>query len=192
MAEPVTVVSGLPRSGTSLMMNLLRDAGLPILSDGKRPADASNPGGYFELEAVRGTARDAGWLKAAPGHAVKVILHLLAELPGDYSYRVILMRRPIPAVVASQNRMLARLGEDVQGPGPERLAEILDAQWAEGLRLLERQPHFQSTVIDYPALVRDPGPALAQLSAFLDLPLDASNLARRIDPGLEHETHSSA
>ena len=191
MAEPVTVVSGLPRSGTSLMMNLLQDAGLPILSDGKRRADASNPGGYFELEAVKRTARDAGWLKVAPGHAVKVILHLLAELPGEYSYRVILMRRPVPAVVASQSRMLARLGEDVAGPGPERLAEILSAQWAEGRRLLESQPYFESTVIDYPALVHDPGPALAQLGAFLDLPLDRPLLAGRIDPALEHETHTS-
>jgi len=190
MSEPVTVVSGLPRSGTSLMMNLLKDAGLPILSDGKRRADASNPGGYFELEAVKRTARDAGWLTAAPGRAVKVILHLLAELPGEYSYRVILMRRPIPAVVASQNRMLERLGKNVAGPGPERLSKILSAQWDEARHLLEQQPHFESTVIDYPALVRNPAPALARLSAFLDLPLDGPSLAGRIDPALEHEADS--
>ena len=191
MSEPVTVVSGLPRSGTSLMMSLLKDAGLPILSDEKRRPDASNPGGYFELEAVKRTARDARWLTAAPGHAVKVILHLLAELPGEYSYRVILMRRPIPAVVASQSRMLERLGKNVAGPSPARLSEILSAQWNEARHWLEQQPHFEATVIDYPALVRNPAPALARLGAFLDLPLDVPSLAGRIDPALEHETDSS-
>jgi len=192
MAEPVTVVSGLPRSGTSLMMNLLRAAGIPILCDAKRRPDASNPNGYFELEAVKRTAQDASWLEAAPGHAVKVIHHFLADLPGQYAYRVILMRRPVHAVVASQNRMLERLGENAAGPDDGRLASILSAQWEESRRLLEARPHFDSIVIDYPALVHDPGPTLERLIDFLGLSLDGQALARHVDPHLEHETNASA
>ena len=147
MSQPVTVVSGVPRSGTSLMMSLLARAGLPVLCDESRPADASNPRGYFELEAVRRTWDDPGWVRAAPGHAVKVIHHLLGALPADQDYRVILMRRPWPAVVASQNRMLARLGKAVTSPDDARLGEILSAQWEESRRLLENASHFRFPLV---------------------------------------------
>jgi hypothetical protein len=191
MSQPVTVVSGVPRSGTSLMMSLLARAGLPVLCDDGRPPDASNPRGYFELEAVRRTRDEPGWLRGAPGHAVKVIHHLLDALPADYDYRVILMRRPWPAVVASQNRMLERLGKAVTGPDDARLAAILSAQWEESRSLLEAGPHFRWMVVDYPDLVREPRPRLRRLADFLDLPLDFDALVECIDPSLEHGTNSS-
>ena len=190
MSQPVTVVSGVPRSGTSLMMSLLARAGLPLLCDDSRPPDASNPRGYFELAAVRRTREDPGWVRAAPGHAVKVIHSLLDALPPEFDYRVILMRRPWPAVVASQNRMLHRLGQAMPGPGDARLAEILAAQWEEARRLLEEHPKFRCLVVDYPELVHVPGPQITRLGEFLDWPMDIETVSECIDPSLEHGKNS--
>ncbi|HIF95856.1 MAG TPA: sulfotransferase family protein [Myxococcales bacterium] len=186
MPKPVTVVSGIPRSGTSLMMNILQAAGLPILSDGKREPDASNPRGYFELDAVKRSRRDTGWLTAAPGGAVKIIHSLLDCLPDDYTYRVILMRRPIAAVVASQNRMLDLQGKHQPGLGDERLKAILLSQLEESRKLLAAKPCFDWIEIDYPSLIDQPQPALEALGDFLGLSLQIEKLIGCIDPTLQH------
>ncbi|MGE3544635.1 MAG: sulfotransferase family protein, partial [Kofleriaceae bacterium] len=98
----VFVVSGLPRSGTSMMMRMLAEGGAPILADATRRPDADNPRGYYELEAVKRTARDASWVADAPGRVVKVISSLLPHLPTEWTYRVLFMRRSIDQVVRSQ------------------------------------------------------------------------------------------
>lgn len=187
MPEPTIVVSGLPRSGTSLMMGLLEAAGVSILQDHARAPDASNPRGYYELNAVKRTASDPSWLADAPGRAVKVIHRLLDTLPRDRLYRVILMRRPASEVVASQDRMLARLGEaPIDLPG-SRLAEILEAQLAEATTLLDREPCFEWISVDYPALVADPVLQCARWIAFLGLAVRPDAVAPLIDPALQRE-----
>ena len=97
----VTVVAGLPRSGTSMMMSMLEAGGIPLLTDGVRTADRDNPRGYYELEAVKQTDRDPSWLDDAPGKAVKVISQLLPELPPQHRYRAIFVRRNLDEVLAS-------------------------------------------------------------------------------------------
>jgi hypothetical protein len=106
----VTIVSGLPRSGTSLLMQMLRAGGMPVLADDARPPDTDNPAGYLEYAPVLRTATDANWVAAAPGHAVKVIYALLRHLPRGFAYRVLWMRRDLDEVIASQQAMLARRG----------------------------------------------------------------------------------
>src|SRR5690606_36045182 len=101
VTPPVYIVSGLPRSGTSMMMRMLAAGGLPVLTDEVREADSDNPRGYFELEAVKGSAKDASWVRQAPGKAVKVISYLLRSLPADLEYRVVFMRRSLDQVVRS-------------------------------------------------------------------------------------------
>ena len=105
--DDVIVVSGLPRSGTSMVMSMLKAADLPILSDHVRKADEDNPQGYFEFEKVKDLAEadDKSWLKDARGMAVKVISHLLKELPDENSYRIIFARRDLQEIVTSQNIM---------------------------------------------------------------------------------------
>src|SRR5271157_5533474 len=105
-SPPITIVSGLPRSGTSLMMQILAAGGMPILTDGVRQPDAENPRGYFEFEPVKRTREDPGWLSAAQGKAVKMVHLLLLDLPDLFTYRVILMRRPMAEILASQRIML--------------------------------------------------------------------------------------
>jgi hypothetical protein len=186
MFKSVTVVSGIPRSGTSLMMNILQEAGLPILSDGKRKPDASNPRGYFELDAVKRSRQETEWLKTAPGTAVKVIHSLLDCLPDRYTYRVVLMHRPIAAVIASQNRMLELQGKQQSGLSEKRLEAILQSQLEESRKLLAEKPHFDWIEIDYPSLIEQPHPNLRTLTGFLGLPLQIERLARCIDPRLQH------
>lgn len=109
-ARTITVISGLPRSGTSMMMQMLEAAGLDIASDAKRLADADNPRGYYELEAVKRLRVDPTFLGEIRGRAVKVVAPLLPFLPGDHDYRVIFMERDLDEVLASQRKMLSRTG----------------------------------------------------------------------------------
>ena len=97
----VTVVSGAPRSGTSMMMRMLAEGGIPALTDGVRKPDSDNPHGYFEFEPVKRTKDDATWLADARGRAVKMVYELLRDLPADRSYRVVLMRRDLGEMVTS-------------------------------------------------------------------------------------------
>ncbi|MFC2085810.1 hypothetical protein ACFLRO_01215, partial [Bacteroidota bacterium] len=107
----ITVVSGLPRSGTSMMMQMLDKGGLEPFVDDKREADENNPRGYYEHEAVKSLARNKQWLPQAEGKVVKVIANLLTHLPANFHYRVIFMERDITEIVTSQKRMLKRMGK---------------------------------------------------------------------------------
>ena len=111
--DAVIIVSGLPRSGTSLYMNMLQAGGLPLMTDAVRTADHDNPQGYFEMERVKrlGEETDKSWVREARGKGLKVISHLLKELPDDNCYRIIFALRGLGEVLASQNAMLARQGQ---------------------------------------------------------------------------------
>src|SRR5215211_3521881 len=109
-AEFLTIVSGLPRSGTSMMMRMLETGGLPVLTDHVRTPDDDNPNGYYEFEAVKQTKEDDSWLEGTEGKAVKMVYRLLYDLPADHSYRVLFMRRKLEEVLASQRVMLERHG----------------------------------------------------------------------------------
>jgi hypothetical protein len=189
----VTVVSGLPRSGTSLVMQMLQAGGMPMLVDDARAPDADNPRGYFEYAAVKGTHRDASWVSRAEGRAVKVIHALVPALPAGRAYRVIVMRRPLAEVLRSQARMLARR-EERQGTGPAAgepvpiddagLGRTLAAQLEQvvaGLRARER-----TAVLDlaYPELVARPREASLRVDAFLGGGLDVDAMAAAVEPGL--------
>ncbi len=187
MVEPIVVVSGLPRSGTSLMMRVLEAAGLPILQDGTRPPDESNPHGYYEHSAVRRTAVDPSWLEHASGHAVKVIHALLEHLPRDRRYAVILMRRPIDEVVGSQDRMLARLGRDAGLLPSARVGSVLAVQLAAAIELLEREDCFTWMSVDFPELIARPAETIRSVIDFLGLRARASDLTRLVDPSLHRE-----
>src|SRR4026209_2745330 len=93
--RPIVVVSGLPRSGTSMMMQMLQAGGLEILTDAVRTPDGSNPKGYFEFEAVKDLDKGQApaWLAGARGKAVKIVSSLVRWLPESNDYQVIFMQR---------------------------------------------------------------------------------------------------
>ena len=180
----VTVVSGAPRSGTSLMMQMLGAGGMELLTDGTRRADRDNPRGYFELEAALHLPRDSAWLEQAVGRAVKLVHVLVPKLPERHRYRILLMRRDWREVLASQRRMLEHRGLAPEGPSEERLAEIFDAQLTEVERWAAARPEADLLAVDFNALVREPLRSARRVCAFLDGALDADDMAAAVLPCL--------
>ena len=174
--QPVIVVSGLPRSGTSMMMRMLAEGGVPILTDELRRADDDNPKGYFELEVVR-QLKDGNttWLEEARGKAVKVISALLEFLPHEYQYKIIFMERDPRETLASQKKML-----DHRGQVSKLTDEEMEQQFHQHLAALKpwliRQPNMEVFYVNYNALIKDPAPHCERITAFLELPLNQSHM----------------
>ena len=180
---PVYVVSGLPRSGTSMLMRMLEAGGLAVLADGARAADRDNPRGYYELDAIKGTAFDASWVRAAGGKAVKVISYLLRYLPPDLEYRVLFLRRELDQVVRSQRTMLERLGQPVgetDGAARRLLAEhLVDVEaW------LETAAHVRRLGVSHARVLSDPRGQSERIARFLGRELDLDGMARAVEPAL--------
>lgn len=180
----ITVVSGLPRSGTSLMMRMLAAGGIPPRTDEIRGADEDNPAGYFEYEPVKRTREDAGWIPGTKGQAVKLVHVLLPDLPLQGSYRVVFMHRDLDEVIQSQNKMLQRHGKPSGELPIAALKRHFTAQIQQCLAYLAAQPaHFRLLEVDYNTLLTAPEGPLRTLSDFLD-GLDTLSMRQVIDPTL--------
>jgi hypothetical protein len=183
--QPVIVVSGLPRSGTSMMMRMLERGGVAVVQDGIRTPNADNPKGYYEFERVKKMPEgDTAWLKDAQGKVVKVIAALLMHLPDDYTYKVLFMRRHMDEILASQKRMLVRRGEDPDAVDDAEMARLFEKHLAQVYAWMGRQPNLTYLDVDYNVMLSDPMPTLRKVNAFLgqDLPLDT--MASVVDPEL--------
>jgi hypothetical protein len=187
----ITVVSGIPRSGTSLMMQMLAAGGMPVLTDGQRSADANNPRGYYELESVKALARNAEVVGQADGKVVKIISSLLPSLPKQYQYRVIFMCRPLEEVVSSQNRMLERLGKEVPTTPTNSVIAAFEEHLTKIKSWLSQQPNIAVLYIDYPAVLQAPEQELARICAFLGRDLDLAAMTRQIEQSLHREKSAS-
>jgi hypothetical protein len=183
----VTIVTGVPRSGTSLVMQMLAAGGLPPLCDGVRRPDADNPRGYFEFEPAKRLARDASWLPRAAGRAVKLAHTQLASLPGDLPMRVLLVRRRLDEVLASQRVMLARHGAAPSADEDARLLPVLEAQLARLERELAARAGVAWLALEHAELVRTPELAAARIEHFLGGGLDAAAMAACVDPALHRQ-----
>jgi predicted ATPase len=173
---PIVVVSGLPRSGTSMMMKMLAEGGLLPVTDAIRSADDDNPNGYFEFERVKQmSAGDLKWLDEAGGKVVKVISALLEFLPSAYHYKVIFMERSIKEVLASQKKMLDNRGEQNKISDAE-MEEQYRAHIAAVRPWLARQPNMEVLYVDYNKMLSDPGPLCQRLVEFLEMPLDSGKM----------------
>ncbi len=192
MHEFVTIVSGLPRSGTSLMMQMLAAGGMPVLTDGVRAADEDNPRGYLEFEAVKRTRQDPSWLTSAPGKAVKMVYLLLRDLPPEHQYRVILMHRDLTEVLASQRAMLRRLGNPGADLSDAQMASLFRVQLEATTAWLRGAPGFRFLEIRYHDCLRDPARAAAQVNAFLGGLLDETAMAAAVDPALYRRVNINA
>ncbi len=183
--SPVIIVSGLPRSGTSMMMRMLEKGGLSLLVDGIRTPNDDNPKGYYEFERVKKLPEgDIGWLPDAPGKGVKIIAALLEHLPDAYTYRVLFMRRKMDEILASQRRMLERRGEDPDTIDDAEMARLFEAHVAQVHKWMDQQPHVTYLDVDYNEVLADPVPCLAQVDDFLALSLDLAAMAAVVDPTL--------
>jgi Sulfotransferase domain len=182
MNSDIVIVSGLPRSGTSLMMQLLEAGGIEVVTDHVRSADTDNPRGYHEFERVKKIKQDASWIPEIRGKAIKLVSQLLYDLPANEAYRVIFMERDLDEVIASQEKMLARLGQ----PAAPR-AEIGRAFGLHLRRLhawLAERPHFAVLRVRYADVVARPDAEAELVNAFLGRRLDIACAIRAVDPAL--------
>lgn len=186
--EFITVVSGLPRSGTSMMMKMLEAGGLPPLIDNLRTADDDNPKGYYEFELVKKMPDgDISWVEDAQGKAVKVISALLEHLPPAYTYRVLFMQRNIDEILASQKQMLVRSGKPTDQVSDEQLSEMYGKHLAKVNAWLDEQTNFSVIYLDYNAMLADPTKYARQVNQFLDNSLNPQEMAGVVDPNLYHQ-----
>jgi hypothetical protein len=183
--RPVVIVSGLPRSGTSMAMKMLEAGGMELVVDNVRTADEDNPKGYYEDERVKNLAEmeDTSWFRAARGKVIKVVSSLLNYLPTDNAYKVIFMRRNLHEVLASQAKMLERRGEKSQTEDQELLA-MYEAHLDKVEFQLRFRPHFEALYVNYADVVSDPLSQARLMAGFVGGGLDVSKMAAAVDESL--------
>ena len=179
---PITIVSGLPRSGTSMAMKMLEVGGISPLVDHVRTADSDNPKGYYEFERVKKLREgDTAWLPEAEGKAVKVIAALLTHLPPDYEYRVLFMRRNIDEVLASQTRMLENREEESK-TDDATMKELFRKHLQKVRGWMNNQPNLIYLDIDYNVILENPEPNISQINHFLGGNLNEEKMLSVIEP----------
>jgi hypothetical protein len=181
----VVIVSGLPRSGTSMMMKMLEAGGMQVVEDQIREPNADNPRGYYEFERVKKLPEgDTVWLEDAVGKAVKVISQLVMHLPDSYAYKVLFVRREIDEILASQAKMLKRRGESAGAVSNERMAGLFDKHLEKVYAWMDARPNVAYLDVDYNQMLADPRPTLERVNAFLGGRLDVAAMAAVVDPAL--------
>jgi hypothetical protein len=177
----ITIVSGLPRSGTSMMMQVLEAGGLPALKDDIRAADDDNPKGYYEFERVKQIAHDQAWLQEAQGKVVKMVSALLLQLPNTYTYQVVFMRRKMEEVLASQKQMLIRKGEPASPVGDDKMAALFRKHLDQVEQWVADQPNVEVLYVHYHDVITAPRPQMERINQFLGGRLDVDKMMNVVD-----------
>lgn len=189
-ADEVFIVSGLPRSGTSMMMRMLKAGGVPLVEDGVRVADDDNPHGYFELEAVRALRDKHEWLAQAKGRVVKVVSQLLFDLPDTYEYRIVFMRRHIDEILASQRQMLIRSGQAAPTGDDAEIRLLSIRHLNEVIDWLASRSNMKVLYVNY-GRAGEPR-TIGQIAELFDLDLDRAAMQAAIDTSLYRNRHGQA
>jgi hypothetical protein len=169
-----------------MAMKMLAAGGMPVLTDGVRTADDSNPKGYYELEAVKELHKqgDTSWLEDARGKAVKVVSFLLTWLPESYEYKVIFMQRDLREVIASETTMLLKRGQPVDAAGEDHTRLVYQQHLDKVEKFLSNRPCFTTITLNYREALERPAEAAKRMREFVELPLDVQQMAQVADPAL--------
>ena len=182
MDNGIIIVSGLPRCGTSLMMQMLDKGGVPVVTDHIRTADRDNPRGYYEFEQVKRIKDDVSWLAEARGKAFKMVSQLLYELPASERYRIIFMERDLEEMLVSQEKMLARLNKP---SAPRAAIERAFRKHLRNVRIwLAGQANIEVLSVNYNDLMERPEEQAERVSAFLGGHANAGSMSKTVDPSL--------
>ncbi len=184
--EAVVIVSGLPRSGTSMLMRMLEAGGMAIMTDELREADVDNPKGYFEYERVKDLEKetDKSYVREGRGKVLKVISFLIKDLPDDNDYRVVFMRRDLSEVLASQNKMIDRLGTEDTSAQDEAMKEAYRNDIVRTRLMCKKRPNFELIEVHYKETVEKPAATASKLNAFLTGRLDETAMREAVDASL--------
>jgi hypothetical protein len=180
----IAIVSGLPRSGTSLMMQMLVGGGMTPLSDGERQADSDNPRGYLEWERVKQLPNDPSCITEGEGKVVKVISRLLLSLPAGHDYRIIFMQRPLPEVLASQDQMLRRRGTYKEGANSAAISAAFEKHLREVYAWMDGKPYVKALRVPYHDVLSNPKEVGQHLAHFLGIPLNVEAMTKQVDVSL--------
>jgi len=180
----ITIVSGLPRSGTSLMMQMLAAGGAAVLSDGQRKADTDNPRGYLEWERIKQLPKEPTVIAEAEGKVVKVVSQLLLSLPEGHEYRVVFMQRPLPEVLKSQDEMLRRRGVSEPAAANSRMEEAFRGHLVEVNHWLNGKSVANVLRVEYHRVLRESKLIAEAVAVFLGIPLDVEAMTREVDQSL--------
>ena len=180
----ITIVSGLPRSGTSMMMRMLETGGMRILKDEIRKADEDNPAGYYEFEKVKELKKDPSWLENAKGKAVKIISSLLEHLPERYTYKIIFMYRNMEEILNSQRQMLIRRGEPTDEVSDEKMGKMFLKHLQKIEERLNKQSNMDVLTIHYNKILNEPAKHSEIINRFLGNTLNTKNMTDVIDQTL--------
>jgi hypothetical protein len=187
----ITIVSGLPRSGTSLMMQMLAAGGMTALTDGERQADSDNPRGYYEWERIKLLPREPSCIAEAEGKVVKVISQLLFALPAGRDYQVIFMQRPLAEVVASQAEMIRRRGTTGAPLPPAALIAGLGAHLNQVNAWLKDKINISVHRVEHHDVLSEPLRTSESIQQFLKCTLDVSAMSQQIDKSLYRQRGAS-
>jgi hypothetical protein len=189
MDQGILIVSGLPRSGTSLMMQMLENGGVEVVTDGIRSADADNPKGYYEFEQVKTIRRDASWLPATRGKAFKMVSQLLYDLPPSETYRIVFMERDLEETLLSQEKMLTRLGR-IAAPR-EQMKRALTLHLERLHEWLSLQGNMEVLLVRYNDLVGQPCEQTGRVGEFIGGSLDVEAMVKTVDLSLYRNRKTS-
>lgn len=190
--EIITIVSGLPRSGTSMMMRMLEAGGIAPLQDGIRTADEDNPEGYYEFERAKQLPKgDAGWLPDAKGKAVKIISALVPHLPEGYQYRIIFMRRDVDEVLKSQRKMLKRRGEKTDRTTDQQMAAYFRKHLKEIVDLFKTRDDLKVLYVSYNEMMSNPKSPVRNINEFIGGGMDVAAMEKVVDPSLYRNRRGS-
>ena len=189
--DPIIIVSGLPRSGTSMLMKMLEAGGIEIASDEIRTADDDNPKGYYELEKVKelDKSEDKSWLTEFRGKAVKIISYFLKDLPKTNNYKIIFIERNLQEMIASQNKMLIHRGEVVDPAGDEKMIKNFENHLQKIKYMLGNEPHCELLYLNYSDVLKSPIKEVEKVNQFLGGYLDKEKMIGIIDPKLYRNRH---
>jgi hypothetical protein len=183
-AEKITIVTGLPRSGTSMMMQILAAGGMEVLTDQIRAADEDNPRGYYEIEKIKDLSKDSSLLDEAAGKAVKIITKLLIYLPSEHSYQIIFVDRKLEEVLASQKMMLMRRGKHTDAVDDKKLSDLFSRHLKDTKKWISNQPNMDVFYTNYNEIITSPLETLSQINHFLGDKLDLRRMAGVVDKSL--------
>jgi hypothetical protein len=180
----ITIVSGLPRSGTSLMMQMLVAGGMTALSDGERKADTDNPKGYLEWERIKQLPKEPDLIAGAEGRVVKVISQLILSLPDGPEYRIVFMQRPMAEVLKSQEEMLKRRGTHDSGGNAAAIEQVFQRHLIEVDKWLAVKRNAKVLRVPYHRVLQEPQAVAEEVTAFVGVALDVKAMVGQVDANL--------
>ena len=167
----ITIVSGQPRSGTTLMMNMLHKGGLDVYAD--------THAGY-ESHAVVNIQKDNSFLHDCAGKAVKILHPHILHLPHKIPCKIIWMHRDPREQAKSQRKFMNNQGYNIPRQAIHKLKKAIERDNKGTLELFKGQDNIEVLKVRYEELKTNASTTVICVEDFLDIPMDIKAMAKCI------------